>query len=117
MTYAEQLKSPKWQKKRLEILERDGYSCQSCGDEDKQLHVHHKLYYYGRKVWEYEHKELVTICHDCHNCISEDLKKIKSHIGFIFHDVDNIHYLENILSSVVNMTPDELLKTVNFVKK
>jgi len=25
MTYAEKLKNPKWQKKRLKIFERDGY--------------------------------------------------------------------------------------------
>jgi len=34
MTYAEQLKSPKWQKKRLNIMERDQFRCQDCGSID-----------------------------------------------------------------------------------
>ena len=33
MNYSEQLKSPKWQKKRLEIMQRDKFTCQLCGDK------------------------------------------------------------------------------------
>jgi 5-methylcytosine-specific restriction endonuclease McrA len=31
-TYSELLKSPKWQKKRLEIMSRDKFTCKKCGD-------------------------------------------------------------------------------------
>lgn len=31
MTYQEKLQLPEWQKKRIEILERDNYSCKKCG--------------------------------------------------------------------------------------
>lgn len=31
--YKEKLKDPRWQKKRLQIFERDDWCCQKCGDE------------------------------------------------------------------------------------
>lgn len=65
MNYAEKLKNPKWQKRRLEILNRDEFSCQYCGCKDKTLHVHH-LYYRG-EPWEAEDCDLTTVCEDCHS--------------------------------------------------
>ena len=61
MNYSEQLKSPMWQKKRLEILNRDNFTCQDCGDTESQLQVHHKSYVFGNKVWEYDNDNLVTL--------------------------------------------------------
>ena len=34
MTYQDQIKSPKWQKKRLGVLESHGFQCQNCKSED-----------------------------------------------------------------------------------
>ena len=76
--YSELLKSPKWQKKRLEILSRDNFKCKCCGDEETQLQVHH-LEYKG-KPWEVDSSKLVTLCADCHLIISTnkiDYRKIK----------------------------------------
>jgi len=56
-----------WQKKRLEILKRDSFTCINCKNEEKQLQVHHKIYYYGRMAWEYKNKDLATLCCDCHS--------------------------------------------------
>jgi hypothetical protein len=64
--YSDQYKDPRWQKKRLEILERDGFTCCRCGDKDSQLHVHHIRYIRGKKVWDYDNKMLLTLCSDCH---------------------------------------------------
>lgn len=66
MTYAEKLKDPRWQKKRLEILERDDFSCRSCGSDAKELHVHHLIYLKGKEPWEYKNEHLVTLCKKCH---------------------------------------------------
>ena len=66
ITYSEKLKDPRWQKKRLEILNRDKFTCQNCGDETKTLHVHHKLYIHGCEPWDYEDKYLLTLCYSCH---------------------------------------------------
>lgn len=66
-TYSEKLKDPRWQKKRLEILNRDEWTCQMCYDKDRTLHVHHK--YYNKESefpWEIEDKALVTLCEECH---------------------------------------------------
>lgn len=65
--YKEQLKSPKWQKRRLEIMSRDNFTCQMCGATDKQLHVHHIRYKPGRYIWDYKDDEIITLCEDCHN--------------------------------------------------
>jgi|GEM_PF-2145509 len=66
LTYVEQLKHPNWQRKRLEILNRDEFMCQICYDDESTLHVHHKHYFKGRMAWEYENYELVTLCESCH---------------------------------------------------
>lgn len=53
LTYSDKLKSPKWQKKRLEIMKRDKFACKLCGDTETQLHVHHKEYINGNDPWDY----------------------------------------------------------------
>lgn len=54
ITYLDQLKHPQWQRRRLEIMQRDAFTCQSCLSTESTLHVHHKLYIKGRMLWEYE---------------------------------------------------------------
>jgi len=66
MSYAQQLKHPNWQRKRLGILERDGFECSCCGDKETTLHVHHKKYIKGRMAWDYEDDFLETLCDPCH---------------------------------------------------
>lgn len=65
-TYKEKLLDPRWQKKRLEILQRDDWACQRCFDTENTLHIHHRLYKKGLDPWEYEDNWLVTLCADCH---------------------------------------------------
>lgn len=64
--YFEKLKDPRWQKKRLETLERSGWSCEVCGDTEESLHVHHKQYFKGREPWDYEIGQLAVLCKCCH---------------------------------------------------
>lgn len=64
--YKELLRHPKWQRRRLEIMERDDWKCLYCDAEDKPLNVHHKRYVTGRKPWEYPDHDLITLCDDCH---------------------------------------------------
>jgi hypothetical protein len=65
-TYSERLKDPRWQRRRLEILQRADFSCEKCEAKDKTLHVHHKLYRKGAMPWEYADHELISLCEDCH---------------------------------------------------
>jgi len=78
MTYAEQLKNPLWQKKRLEVLNNDAFTCQICNDTKETLHVHHKSYNIGKLAWEYENSNFVTLCETCHKELTKHIKKHKS---------------------------------------
>lgn len=51
MDYKEQIKSPKWQKRRLEIMQKDNFTCQLCGDTESMLNVHHLTYHKDKKIW------------------------------------------------------------------
>lgn len=65
-TYSEKLRDPRWQKKRLEILSRDGFKCSLCGDSKNTLHVHHFTYNNGGEPWDHESYQLTTLCESCH---------------------------------------------------
>lgn len=67
MNYYEKLKDPRWQKKRLEIMSRDDFACVYCKDKKSTLNVHHESY--NGNPWEVENKELITLCHKCHNAL------------------------------------------------
>lgn len=68
-TYSEKLRDPRWQKKRLEILNRDNFTCLLCQDSDSTLHVHH-LSYHGNP-WDAPSDKLQTLCQDCHKVVSQ----------------------------------------------
>lgn len=65
--YFEKLKDPRWQKKRLEILERDRWTCTVCQRSDLTLHVHHAYYDSKLQPWEYDNETLHTVCVECHD--------------------------------------------------
>lgn len=64
MSYSELLKDPRWQKRRLEVMNQDNFTCQWCGDKETTLNVHH--FKYTGKPWEAPDGDLITICEDCH---------------------------------------------------
>lgn len=80
--YSEKLKDPRWQKKRLEIMQRDNFTCRLCGDAESELNVHHLYYVSGKAVYEYDNESLVTLCHDCHKSSHNEISKISSLIAF-----------------------------------
>lgn len=65
-SYKEKLLDPRWQKKRLKILDRDNFTCQLCNDTETTLHVHHYNYNKNYNPWDVEDNCLVTYCSDCH---------------------------------------------------
>lgn len=74
MTYAEKLKNPKWQKRRLQILERDNWECRLCGDNKNTLHVHHLKY--SGEPWDAPGEYLITYCDICHSLV-EHIKSVR----------------------------------------
>lgn len=68
-SYSDLLRHPSWQRKRLEILEREDFTCEQCGGEKGEalpLHVHHMYYERGLKPWEYPDESLRCLCETCH---------------------------------------------------
>ena len=93
MNYNEQLKNPLWQKKRLEIMNRDEFQCKMCFSKENSLVVHHKVYYSKTKAWEYEDYLLITLCEKCHNLI---------------HRIINDNSFKN-MSAITNISETDLI--------
>jgi len=69
MKYSDKLKDPRWQRRRLEVLSRDDFQCQCCGDKEATLHVHHKQYH--GNPWDAHMDSLETLCEVCHEYRAE----------------------------------------------
>lgn len=69
--YWQQLLDPRWQKRRLEILNRAGFKCECCGDSENTLNIHHRYYERGLMAWEYPDAALVSVCADCHELLAD----------------------------------------------
>ena len=90
--YSKKLQHPKWQKKRLRILERDCWTCQICKDTDSPLHVHHRWYEKNREPWDYPDEALTTLCEKCHDggILNEDKETLLKEINQILSKLTNI---------------------------
>jgi len=65
-TYGQKLRDPRWQKRRLEVMQRDEFTCRMCGDNTCTLNVHHLAYSRGKNPWDTDMDLLVTLCEWCH---------------------------------------------------
>ena len=77
MTYSEKLQDPRWQRRRLNVLQSAEFSCQDCGDKTKTLHVHHGRYEKGKEPWEALDSDLMCLCSFCHRhrqALEEEVK-------------------------------------------
>lgn len=84
--YWQQLRDPRWQRKRLEIMQRADFECEYCGAADQTLNVHHKVYRKGAPPWDYPSDQLVCICGCCHeeeHALLHDLQLMTK--GFTLH--------------------------------
>jgi len=113
MDYKSKFLDPRWQKKRLEILERDSFTCRSCYDDTSTLHVHHKYYETGLEPWEYPSESLITLCDDCHKNEEDMIKQygdlmIQSLRKSIF-SADNWRILADGIFNLKSDNPSELV--------
>lgn len=90
--YAKQLKDPRWQKRRLEVMNANNFTCEMCGEKDETLHVHHVNYKKGAKPWEYELRELRCFCETCHSEVEGNIQAARE----LCSDVDH-----NLLNSIL----------------
>ena len=119
MTYQEQLKSPQWQKKRLEIMERDEFECKHCNENKKTLNVHHIIYHKNKKLWEYDEIELITLCESCHKKLHYTIKWMTTTITLFKWDniefdykklTDIIYYLQFLDNNEIDKILKKLVK-------
>ena len=80
LSYSEKLSDPRWQKKRLEILQRDNWNCKHCGKSGKTLHVHH-ITYCDCEPWDINDNLLVTLCEKYHK-LEKQCRNETNHLSF-----------------------------------
>lgn len=90
---------PEWQRKRLEIMERDGFQCVDCGAKESTLNVHHSYYEKGRKPWEYPAHSLNTLCESCHKARHKTEIDIRAMLGILGPRSRNL--IEGFISGVL----------------
>lgn len=121
--YQKKLEDPRWQKKRLEALERAGWKCEGCDAETEQLHVHHRYYVSKREPWDYPQWTYKVLCKTCHKIETEinstelqDFERVFEMVGdpsVLFVMLDDIrctHQLnsEQILAFVGRFLPKKV---------
>lgn len=91
-SYSELLKDPRWQRRRLEILNRASFACEACGCDTRTLHVHHRVYRKGALPWEYADRELIALCEECH----EKEHQVRTRLAAALAELD-VDGLEEVL--------------------
>lgn len=64
-----QYRTRDWRKFRDEVIRLHGGVCSECGKSEADgatLHVHHKRYVPGLKVWDYAYQDCEALCAGCH---------------------------------------------------
>jgi hypothetical protein len=112
MSYYLKLKDPRWQKKRLEILNRDEFTCSYCGDDQNELHVHHHYYVFGKELWDYEDEALSTLCSECHKKETETTRRIKENLKTFKHE--RLRFLGHLITCSTVLSEYEIKEIVNF---
>jgi hypothetical protein len=103
MTYSEKLKDPRWQRRRLQVLEAAEWKCQRCQAETKTLHVHHNFYRSKTEPWEYPDHAFAALCEDCHGLAEIDRRELQECIESIYeveHVAANLHACLGLLKGV-----------------
>lgn len=103
--YSKKLKDPRWQKKRLEILERDEWNCQICYDSESTLVVHHRKYLPNTEPWDYPNDLLITLCEDCHEAERKERPEFERYLLDVLR---NQFFAKDILSITQGFSKLEL---------
>jgi hypothetical protein len=97
MKYSDKFLDPRWQRKRLEIFERDKWACRSCSNTKETLHVHHLAYLNNTEPWDYKDELFLTLCATCHEfetneryAVELDLLSMLKHGGFLVNSISEL---------------------------
>lgn len=114
--WLDRYKDPRWQKKRLEILQRDNWKCKICECNDETLHVHHNWYEKDLELWEYSDNCYETLCEECHGVLHDVIISNLSNIRKILY-TSNISN-KTIFSLITHLKENDkytkiLINTIN----
>ncbi len=118
MNYLKKLKDPRWQQKRLKILERDSFRCRYCPpdpNDHTELHVHH-LWYVPGDPWDSPDEALITLCADHHKRETDERKTTEQKLlmalrkqGF---STDMIEEIADALDNQVKLEPYSVIDDI-----
>lgn len=108
MTYQEKLRDPRWQKKRLEILQAADFACEDCKARDRELHVHHCIYVKDREPWEYNRNTLIAVCDECHKWRQEYELIARQNLAVLlrYSSLDIVRRAADFLAGLVQANPN-----------
>lgn len=90
-------------------MERDEFSCMSCGDKSASLNVHHLVpYRKDADPWDYDLDELTTLCEDCHKSITDDIHEMKDIIMRQCNATEYSHEFLQIIKALEGLNPYQL---------
>jgi hypothetical protein len=92
-SYTDLLKHPKWQRKRLEIMQRADFKCEECGNDELTLHVHHSYYKKDHAPWEYPNESLHCLCEKCHETVTNTQNRLNDQIRKLCQRYDCLQML------------------------
>ena len=109
-TYRENLRSPKWKRRRVRILKRDNNTCQNCGDTNN-LQVHHCYYESGLKPWGYPDESLVTLCGHCHHGATYGLHNLVEKTEYTMRKKGITYFdFKAILAAITDLSREEIME-------
>jgi hypothetical protein len=82
----EKYKDPRWQRKRLEVMQHANFACERCRSTDKTINVHHKFYRRNADPWDYQDRELMCLCEPCHEEWHLAKDNLHTSLGFMSFD-------------------------------
>lgn len=90
--YRKLYQKPSWHQRYMQIIEADGNKCCECGrtPPDVVLQVHHLRYKIGKKPWEYNRDDLITLCKGCHARKHHLLDDRPPQSGWIYQGSDDL---------------------------
>ena len=102
--YIEKLRDPRWQRRRLAVLERAGWRCEGCGTNHVNLQIHHGFYERDADPWDYPDGALFCVCDSCHERAEAVRIEVHRELGFLppWHQHHAIALLQELRRALEN---------------
>lgn len=93
-----QRKIDEYNKWRINVYERDNYTCQRCFNYGGKLNAHHILFWKDFPIFRFDIDNGITLCKDCHKYIHKI--KSKSYLKRQLNEKININNSFNYISNI-----------------